>query len=209
MEGIEIPFGAKDSELHGFEYTIPDGYTAEIKDGKFVMKKVALTKFEQRLGELMQYTSVDIENNQDNAIEYIKEAAKEIRTLLADEVKHIWTEEEREILSSIFTDVRNARQITVNSCQGQVKVQEQARMDCVLNLIRGITMQGVPKNILLESLRDECLELLAEKNLYDLYPRRWVDAHPFGKRDASEEARRGFVRGVSDVISILDKLLIN
>lgn len=36
---IEIPFGAYDSELGGFEYTIPEGYKAEIKDGKVVVKK--------------------------------------------------------------------------------------------------------------------------------------------------------------------------
>ena len=36
---IEIPFGAFDSELGGFEYTIPEGYKAEIKDGKVVVRK--------------------------------------------------------------------------------------------------------------------------------------------------------------------------
>ena len=36
---IEIPFGAKDSELVGFEYTIPEGYKAEIKDGKVIVRK--------------------------------------------------------------------------------------------------------------------------------------------------------------------------
>ena len=37
---IEIPFGAYDSELCGYEYTIPDGYEAEIKDGKVIVRKV-------------------------------------------------------------------------------------------------------------------------------------------------------------------------
>ena len=36
---IEIPFGAFDSELKGWEYTIPEGYTAEIKDGKIIVKE--------------------------------------------------------------------------------------------------------------------------------------------------------------------------
>ena len=39
MKDIEIPFGAFDSELQGFTYTIPEGYTAEIKDGKVIIKK--------------------------------------------------------------------------------------------------------------------------------------------------------------------------
>ena len=36
---IEIPFRAKDSELYKFEYTIPKGYEAEIKDGKIIVTK--------------------------------------------------------------------------------------------------------------------------------------------------------------------------
>ena len=36
---IEIPFGVFDSELGGFEYTIPEGYEAEIKDGKVIVRK--------------------------------------------------------------------------------------------------------------------------------------------------------------------------
>lgn len=35
---IDIPFGAKDSELKGWKYTIPEGYTAEIKDGEIIVK---------------------------------------------------------------------------------------------------------------------------------------------------------------------------
>lgn len=38
-EFIEIPFGAKDSELGGWEYNIPEGYTASIENGKIVVKK--------------------------------------------------------------------------------------------------------------------------------------------------------------------------
>lgn len=36
---IEIPFGADDSELKGWEYTIPEGFEAEIKDGKVVVRE--------------------------------------------------------------------------------------------------------------------------------------------------------------------------
>lgn len=38
-EAIEIPFGAKDSELNSWEYKIPDGYVAEIKGGKIIVRK--------------------------------------------------------------------------------------------------------------------------------------------------------------------------
>ena len=45
-EGVEIPFGAKDSELKGWEYTIPEGMEARIKDGKIIVrvKEVDLEK---------------------------------------------------------------------------------------------------------------------------------------------------------------------
>ena len=39
MKEIEIPFGAHDSELKGWEYTIPEGMEAEIKDGKIVVRE--------------------------------------------------------------------------------------------------------------------------------------------------------------------------
>lgn len=39
MATIEIPFGAKDSELMGWEYTIPEDMEAVIKDGKVVVRK--------------------------------------------------------------------------------------------------------------------------------------------------------------------------
>ena len=38
---IDIPFGAHDSELKGWEYTIPEGFTAEIKDGKVIVREKA------------------------------------------------------------------------------------------------------------------------------------------------------------------------
>lgn len=41
---IEIPFGAKDSELIHYEWTIPQGYNAEIKNGKIVIDKSIISK---------------------------------------------------------------------------------------------------------------------------------------------------------------------
>ena len=38
-ESIEIPFGAFDSELKGWEYTIPEGMEAVIKDGKIIVRE--------------------------------------------------------------------------------------------------------------------------------------------------------------------------
>lgn len=36
---IDIPFGAQDSELIEWVYTIPEGMVAEIKDGKVIIKR--------------------------------------------------------------------------------------------------------------------------------------------------------------------------
>lgn len=38
-EGMDIPFGAFDSELHYFEINIPDGFEATIEDRKIILKK--------------------------------------------------------------------------------------------------------------------------------------------------------------------------
>ena len=43
---IEIPFGAYDSELIANEWTIPEGYTAEVKDGKVIVQKTEIKPFE-------------------------------------------------------------------------------------------------------------------------------------------------------------------
>lgn len=37
-KSIEIPFGAKDSELKGWEYTIPEGYEARIDGNKVIIE---------------------------------------------------------------------------------------------------------------------------------------------------------------------------
>ena len=39
MDNIEIPFGAKDSELCGREYKIPEGMEAVVKDGKVIVRR--------------------------------------------------------------------------------------------------------------------------------------------------------------------------
>lgn len=56
MKEIEIPFGAKDSELKGWEYTIPEGMEAEIKDGKIVVreKQPELTPLAQALSDCLK-----------------------------------------------------------------------------------------------------------------------------------------------------------
>lgn len=64
MKEIEIPLGAKDSELKGWEYTIPEGMEAEIKNGKIIVreKKPALTEFEEMLYSIFDaYNGLEID----------------------------------------------------------------------------------------------------------------------------------------------------
>lgn len=55
-EFIEIPFGARDSETLGWEYNIPEGYTASIENGKIVVKKEE-SKDEKIRKEIIVYLS--------------------------------------------------------------------------------------------------------------------------------------------------------
>lgn len=87
MKEIEIPFGAKDSELKGWEYTIPEGMEAEIKDGKIIVKekKPELTDFEIAIDDLLyycvgeKYTHADtIAVTKENSLRLLELAKKEI-----------------------------------------------------------------------------------------------------------------------------------
>ena len=79
MKGIEIPFGAKDSELKGWEYTIPEGMEAEIKDGKIVVreKQPELTDLERAIKRGMLVASLE-----GVSTTIIKETAKEVKNII-------------------------------------------------------------------------------------------------------------------------------
>lgn len=93
MKEIEIPFGAKDSELKGWEYTIPEGMEAEIKDGKIVVreKKPELTEFEQGLVNFYNKRNAILPDkdgvfNRHDCAELLHESAKELLELAKKEI---------------------------------------------------------------------------------------------------------------------------
>lgn len=91
MKGIEIPFGAKDSELKGWEYTIPEGMEAEIKDGKIVVreKKPELTPFEQHLLVYFQkvyYAHCESQDVNNFLINTIRQCSKSLLELAKKEI---------------------------------------------------------------------------------------------------------------------------
>lgn len=51
---VEIPFGAKDSELKGWEYTIPEGMEAVIENGKIIVREME-SKDETIRKEIIHY----------------------------------------------------------------------------------------------------------------------------------------------------------
>ena len=61
MKEIEIPLGAKDSELKGWEYTIPEGMEAEIKDGKIVVREKE-SEDERIRKDMIEYFTEIIDN---------------------------------------------------------------------------------------------------------------------------------------------------
>ena len=79
MKEIEIPFGAKDSELKGWKYTIPEGMEAEIKDGKIVVreKEPEFTDLERAIKRGMLCAGL-----QGVSTAIIKETAKEVKDII-------------------------------------------------------------------------------------------------------------------------------
>jgi len=59
-ESIEIPLGTKDSELKGWEYTIPEGMEAEVKDGKIIVREKE-SEDERIRKELIKYLKEGVE----------------------------------------------------------------------------------------------------------------------------------------------------
>lgn len=88
MKEIEIPFGAKDSELKGWEYTIPEGMEAEIKDGKIVVreKQPELTEFEEKVKELIGYYPIATKENKGSLTHEVQKSAAVLLELAKKEI---------------------------------------------------------------------------------------------------------------------------
>ena len=85
MKEIEIPFGARDSELKGWEYTIPEGMEAEIKDGKIVVreKQPEPTEFER---ELALFISTWMKSTETKILKYVSEHSPRLLELAKKEI---------------------------------------------------------------------------------------------------------------------------
>lgn len=105
---IEIPFGAKDSELNKFEYTIPEGYEAEIKDGKVIVKKKESE--DERIRTALLRCCDDLEKGKVGCI--AKEDVPAIRAYLEKQKEQKpteWSEEDETAFSDLMWCIEKAR----------------------------------------------------------------------------------------------------
>lgn len=128
---IEIPFGAFDSELGGFEYTIPEGYEAEIKDGKVIVRKAESEDEKIRKGIIKflidvnngAYTKSELEiaswitwlekQGEQKPIECSgkigsKHATGKLKDMIDKKENSAWSEEDKKMFVNIKACLRNA-----------------------------------------------------------------------------------------------------
>ena len=103
---IEIPFGAKDSELQEVTYYIPQGFHAEIDDNKVVIKKGEKpTAWSEEDERTLQGIWDEILANKHNAEEYEWETYDKFLTWLKSlrpQPKHGWSEEDEDMFNGVI-----------------------------------------------------------------------------------------------------------
>ena len=119
-KAIEIPFGAKDSELIKWEYTIPEGMEAEIKDGKVIIKK-AESEDERIRKELKEaFEAYDIESTW-NGIP--------IRSIFA------WLEKQKEQKPAEWSDYKDKVNIPYCSSEPEWSEEDTDILNCCISSI--------------------------------------------------------------------------
>ena len=103
---IEIPFGAKDSELQEVTYYIPQGFHAEIDDNKVVIKKGEKpTAWSEEDERTLQGIWDEILANKHNAEEYEWETYDKFLTWLKSlrpQPKQGWSEEDEDMFNGVI-----------------------------------------------------------------------------------------------------------
>lgn len=103
MKEIEISFGAFNSELQGFEYTIPDGYTAEIVDGKIIVKKEE-SEDEKIRKWIINEIKIKHHNLDEDNVDFVDKAIAWLEK--QGEQKPTWSEEDEKMLTLCASSVR-------------------------------------------------------------------------------------------------------
>ena len=109
---IDIPFGAHGSELKGWEYTIPEGMEAIIKDGKVIVKEKASE--DERIRRQLINVCNDWLNGDYSAKPCLNDMHKEIPMSDSTKMIKMW-DEEKKILERMYLRGDTWRLIAYNA----------------------------------------------------------------------------------------------
>lgn len=115
-EAIEIPFGAKDSELKGWEYTIPEGMEAVIKDCKIIVREKE-SKDERIRKALIQHIKYNVSVisgwRKEELIAWLEKQGSQnldnSEKICKDEQNPAWSEENEYVYNEILKRVENKK----------------------------------------------------------------------------------------------------
>ena len=106
---LEMPFGARDSELMGATYTIPEGFHAVIEGNKVIMKKSEKpSTWNEKIKGLNEFETYILSLVPDRSLDAIKVDAKNIRYIINKEQKP-WSEEDEKMMDIILNDINYAQ----------------------------------------------------------------------------------------------------
>lgn len=168
---IEIPFGAKDSELQGWTYTIPDGMEAEIKTGQIIVKKKK-SQDEQIREASISYLN-EIENNGIASINGF--SIKEYITYLEKQKQSEWSEEDKHRCKDAIYFLETAKKHYADTSEIELTIewlkslQPQARQEQKEPADKGEISDGYHTFNELYYYR-----LLYNAAFFNLLPKEWV-----------------------------------
>lgn len=167
---VKITFGAFDSELGEFEYTIPEGYEAEIKDGKVIVRKTE-SEDEIKINRIVAcLENLDVEDNDIllKDIEWLKSLKNRVQP------KQEWSEEDERMYQSALWHVKNScgnqgktsGEYAVYNWLKSLCLQKQwkpteEQMLCLDSAIREYQLKGYPAKTL-ESLYEQLKTIKGE-----------------------------------------------
>ena len=153
---IEIPFGAKDSELCGWEYTIPEGMEAVVEGGKVIVRRQESEdeRIRKALVALVEWAECFSESG------ITQEVAKPILAWLEKQKEQKpaeWSEEDEHNLNSVINLVHNTTDGAWGSAIGE-------RIENWLKSLRS-QPQGTYKQIV-----HNIYEMLKDKDFTEITP---------------------------------------
>ena len=167
---IDIPFGAHDSELKGWEYTIPEGMEAIIKDGKVIVreKESEEERIRKELINFILYKAKGVSEEQEHSWVVYLEKQKEQNPAE-------WSKEDREMLTR---------------CVAAIPVQgDEIMPTSYLNKLRN-WLESLSKRLNLQSKREWNEE---NKKDIDYIIQILDDCYAFGKHDLSKKDHENLV----------------